>query len=234
MVYLIDMTKEERYEFRRACLIKLLNEQCGGIKSSLANKLGKSPDYVARMLYPPGKKGKKNIGEDLAEEIEKVFPGWQNLSVAREQQAGKANIIPIPNNNKVPLIKWHEIQEYMGMMVAGNLADYPGTQLCPADHGEGTFAVRVQGDSMYNPTGLDSFRDGDIIYVDPTKTPKSGSFVVVAIENNGCMLRRLIIDAGKLYVHAINPDWPQKITEISEGMKICGVVIFSGREPQVI
>lgn len=53
------MDKEEKFEQRRLCLEKLLIRACGGNKSELARKIGKPASYVTRMLYAPGKKGKK-------------------------------------------------------------------------------------------------------------------------------------------------------------------------------
>ncbi|MDN3512666.1 MAG: helix-turn-helix domain-containing protein [Candidatus Jettenia sp.] len=73
------MDKTDRFEHRRLCLEKLLIDKCDNNRSLLATKIGKPYNYVVRMLYPPGKKGKKNIGEDIAEAINNAFPGWENI-----------------------------------------------------------------------------------------------------------------------------------------------------------
>ena len=39
---------------------------------------------------------------------------------------------------------------------------------------------------------------------------------------------QLIIEGGRKYLKALNPDWPDRIIEIDENAKICGVVVFKG------
>ncbi|POR52789.1 hypothetical protein B0G62_10486 [Paraburkholderia eburnea] len=52
---------------------------CGGSAAELARRIEREASYVTRMLYPPGKNGRKRIGEELVEIIETVFGkprGW--------------------------------------------------------------------------------------------------------------------------------------------------------------
>lgn len=63
----------DKFEHRRLKLQELMTEQCNGNKADLAKVLGCSDSYVARMLYPEGKAGKKRIGEDWADRIAIVF-----------------------------------------------------------------------------------------------------------------------------------------------------------------
>jgi hypothetical protein len=65
-----------KFEIRRAALERLVRSiGRGGIKR-VADKIGKEPSYVSRMLYSSDKSGAKNIGEDSCEAIELAFPGW--------------------------------------------------------------------------------------------------------------------------------------------------------------
>lgn len=66
----------DKYERRRAALAALVAAQGRGGIAYVAGKLGKSASYVSRMLYEPGKKGAKRIGEDSVELLNKEFPGW--------------------------------------------------------------------------------------------------------------------------------------------------------------
>jgi hypothetical protein len=71
---------EDKYEYRRKKLIELISLHYGGKDVNLSERLGIAPTYVSRMLYPEGKKGKKNIGEKMVEKIEDAHPGWfQNV-----------------------------------------------------------------------------------------------------------------------------------------------------------
>ena len=68
-----------KYERRRLKLLQLRDRDFGRSNSALARKIGKDASYVARMLYPLGKDGRKRIGEDFVEIIENAFQwpsGW--------------------------------------------------------------------------------------------------------------------------------------------------------------
>ncbi|MDR2219753.1 MAG: hypothetical protein LBE24_04140 [Methylobacillus sp.] len=68
----------DKYEIRRTALINLRDQLGRGGISKIAASIGKAPDYVSRMLYPPNKKGGKRIGEDSVELLNEAFPGWLN------------------------------------------------------------------------------------------------------------------------------------------------------------
>lgn len=62
---------------RKANLQLLIDREYGigkhGAKAEFARRVEKQPDYISRCLYPPGKKGGKNVGEDFAREIEREY-----------------------------------------------------------------------------------------------------------------------------------------------------------------
>lgn len=66
----------DRYEVRRLALKALIDEKGRGGTAEVANRIGKEPSYVSRMLYPPGKTGRKRIGDELLEAITKAYPSW--------------------------------------------------------------------------------------------------------------------------------------------------------------
>jgi hypothetical protein len=69
----------DKYEIRRLRVQELIDTKCGGVHAKFAEKIERDPSYVGRMLYPPGKKGRKNISDVLIELIEGKFelpPGW--------------------------------------------------------------------------------------------------------------------------------------------------------------
>lgn len=86
-----------------------------------------------------------------------------------------------------------------------------------------TFALRVRGDSMVNPTGTFSFPEGLIIVVDPNIQAENGSYIVARL--NGSMeatFKQLVIDGDQRYLKPLNPRYP--IIPITEECQICGVV----------
>jgi len=97
---------------------------------------------------------------------------------------------------------------------------------CPVSHSPQAFALRVRGDSMYNPQGRHSFRMGDIIYVDPRKETNNGSFVVANLAGTDeITFKQLVIEDGRNYLKALNPAWPTPIVEMNRETEIRGVVI---------
>jgi SOS-response transcriptional repressor LexA len=73
------------------------------------------------------------------------------------------------------------------------------------------------------------FQDGDLIFVDPTVTPRNGKFVVVRLDDtHETVLKQLIIEGDKRYLKALNPDWPNPIIQLDSTAALCGVVVFKG------
>lgn len=67
----------DKYEQRRTHLQDLIDRLGKGAISHVAERIGKDPSYVSRLLYPESKSGFKRMGEDTADKITAAFPGWQ-------------------------------------------------------------------------------------------------------------------------------------------------------------
>lgn len=64
------------YERRRTALEALIQPQVRGNIKKFADETGIDATYVQRMLYPEGKKGRKNIGEEYVKLIGSKYPNW--------------------------------------------------------------------------------------------------------------------------------------------------------------
>ena len=85
--------------------------------------------------------------------------------------------------------------------------------------------LKVAGESM-----APRFLDGEYIFVDPDEPAGSGSFVVVRRANDGAAtFKQLLVEDGRRYLKAANPDWPEPIVEAAADAAVCGVVVFQGR-----
>lgn len=138
-----------------------------------------------------------------------------------------------PTHRDIPLISWVQAGSWSEAIDNYHCGDAEKWLSCPARHSDKTFALRVQGLSMFNPDpNADySFRDGEIIYVDPCRQPINKSFVVARLSTeNHVTFKQLIIDNDQKYLRPINPDWPEKIIKLTEDAVICGVVIYKGME----
>jgi len=126
----------------------------------------------------------------------------------------------------VPLISWVQ---------AGAWADVsdphaPGVAddwlPCPVRHGAHTYALRVRGESMFNPDGRPSYSDGDIIFVDPSREAIHGDRVVVRLDDHAeVTFKQLLIEDGRKLLKALNPEWKPRYIEINGNATMAGVVI---------
>lgn len=69
----------DKYETRRLRLKELIDEKSNGVIARFAELIDRDASYVSRMLYPPGKSGRKRIADDMIELIEKKLNlprGW--------------------------------------------------------------------------------------------------------------------------------------------------------------
>lgn len=129
----------------------------------------------------------------------------------------------------VPVISWVQAGQWTEVMSSFTAADAEEWVACPVTHGPRTFVLRVRGESMFNPHARRSFREGDLIYVDPDRQSENGSLVVAQIAgSNEATFKQLMIDGDRKYLKAINPAWPDQIIAINGDTTICGVVIFKG------
>ena len=78
---------------------------------------------------------------------------------------------------------------------------------------------------MYDPTGKRSFKDGDLVLVEPHAHAENGSLVVVRLDDESeATFKQLIIEGGRKFLKALNPNWPNRIFEVNGNATICGVV----------
>ncbi|HJE71429.1 LexA family protein [Pseudomonas oryzihabitans] len=153
--------------------------------------------------------------------------GLQRHSIAAADSREAPNTEPAPaNRGNIPLISWvqagsfHEaVEAYAPGMAEKYLP-------CPVPHSDWTFALRVRGDSMFNPHGGKSFSEGDIIYCDPEVEAINRSFVVVKmVDEQEATFKQLVVEGTFRYLKALNPSWPEPFVRIDSEAVILGVVI---------
>ena len=123
-----------------------------------------------------------------------------------------------------PIIDWSQVpnDQEGGLNQQGQR--YEGLLPCPVPCSQRTYVLRVKGASM-EP----KFGNGDLVFVDPEIIPESGKFVIVHSEGSDeADLKQLIVEGGRQYLKALNPDWPDRINELKSNAMICGVVVFKG------
>lgn len=203
-----------------------LGERCGVSKAAVAQWEAKTPDKRTS----PSRESVYKIHQATGAPVEWLYDdaanaegGWMAAT-----GAGDVNLGPAPRNRgMVPLISWvraGEMTEAVDLYSPGDAEDWLP---CPQFHGEHTFALRVQGDSMTSPyPGQRTYPEGSLIYVDPDATLTNGRRVVAKLTDSGEVTFKVYAeDAGKRYLKPLNPQYPT--IELHNGHEIVGVVIGS-------
>lgn len=222
----------DRNEIRRQNLQTLMDREYGigqrGAKAALAKRLGKPPDYISRCLYPPGKNGRKNIGEDFAREIEASFKlGAYALDSLLPADRGLGNIAPALQParapNEYPVISWviaseraHSPDNYP----PGVAEDWLPTTENPGTHG---YWLIVKGPSMTSPTPP-SFPEGTPILIQPEGFDLvSGKFYIAKHRDGETTFKQYIYDSGREYLVPLNKDFRQ--VEMDDEWDVIGRVV---------
>ncbi|MCM1500667.1 MAG: hypothetical protein NC124_19570 [Clostridium sp.] len=199
---------------KRVDKLRELVEKAGGIAPFVRQYKGIDPTYISQLLNRH-----RNFGERSARNMELKMgmqQGWF------DDQA--SNVEPVEIHGLVPVVSWVAAGSWTPM--ADQTIEPSEWLPCPVKHGNGTYALIVRGQSMYNPGGERSFRDGDIIFVDPTIEPKHRDFVIARLDNESeATFKQLVLEDGKKILMAINPEWKPRFIPINGNATMLGVVI---------
>lgn len=140
--------------------------------------------------------------------------------------APDTNIEPGPAiKGYVPLISWVQAGAWCEVSDVRSLDDAEIWLPCAASHSSQSYALRVRGLSMFNQHERRSFRDGDIIFVDPAKDAENGSLVIAKLmDSQEATFKQLVMEGNRRFLKPLNPAWPDPIIELDDNAMICGVV----------
>ncbi|MFL9674352.1 LexA family protein [Pseudomonas marginalis] len=140
--------------------------------------------------------------------------------------AEERNVEPGPSiKGYVPLISWVQAGAWCEVTDVKTIDDAEAWLPCAASHSSQTYALRVRGLSMFNQHERRSFRDGDIIFVDPSRDVGNGSLVIVKlVDSQEATFKQLVMEGDRRFLKPLNPAWPEQIIELSPDATICGVV----------
>lgn len=161
-------------------------------------------------------------------EILKCDPVWLSSGKGVPPAGGiESNVEPGPDiKGLVPLISWVQAGDWCEVEDHYAVGDAEDWLPCPTAHGPRTYVLRVRGESMNNPHARRSFRDGDLIYVDPDRLAENGSAVIAKLEDSQeATFKQLVVEGEDRYLKPLNPGWPEPIIKVTEKATICGVVI---------
>jgi len=216
------------YEIRKANLIALIGNRRKGL---CAEKWEMNAAHLSQILSD---KTDKNLGDDVARRIEEkegLSRGWLDSLQSIEGDSARqdriaSNVEQGPETRgMIPLISWVQAGAWSEVVDLYAVGDAEQWLPCPTNHGARCFALRVRGESMFDPHGRRSFREGDIVYVDPDRQFENGSLVIAKLtDSQEATFKQLVIEDGKRYLKALNPSWPERMMPINGNCIIVGVV----------
>jgi SOS-response transcriptional repressor LexA len=177
-------------------------------------------------LWLANEKGPKHISGAGDVSISATVPGKIAESLPKSGDRLLANTEPGPDiKGKYPLISW--VQAGAWETIVDNFAPGDAEEWldAPVRVSSSSYYLTVRGESMYDPADHRSFHEGEKVLVDPNASAEHGSFVVVRLDDESeATFKQLIIEGGRKYLKALNPNWPNRIFEVNGNATICGVV----------
>jgi SOS-response transcriptional repressor LexA len=210
--------------------IKQRREELGWSQDELAYRCGWPRTKKTRISnYENNRRAPSREIIEIIAKAMGVTPGWIDYDQKPKYSNENTNLIcevekEIPTRN-IPLLTEEEALQWCLIPQQIKLSNHTKKITVPLDEflSPYCYAIRVPDDSMNSPSGL-SFSKGQIIRIDPEKKPLNGSFVVAIVKQpKQIIFKQYIIDAGKEFLKSLHPQY--RLIELSENIKICGVVI---------
>jgi len=200
----------DKYEIRRQALVRLRDKLGYGAVARIASAIGKEPNYVSRMLYAPGKPGRKRIGEDSVELLDGVFPGWLEDYNASPTRGGTSPSVR-PDHSRF------EVLDARAACGPGSLnADYPEvvtTMVMPMSEAQrligtsnrrGNVHIIVASKDSMTPT----IEPNDLLFVDTSINEYLGERIYILLHGGELVCKRLSLVGKDLMVLSDNQSYP--------------------------
>lgn len=189
-------------------------------QTALAKRSGVTQSTIGRILRCEVDPQSDNL-ERLANAFGISYSALAALAEGGELVDGSVETLQqsrIPR--RVPLLTFAQVGRLADSTRLDQLSDATDWIEFPKKrHGVRTIAMRVAGESM-EPT----YRNGDIVYVDPDVAPVHGKDVVVRLGNE-MILKRLVVEGERRFLKPLNKDWPDKFINVPPDARVVGVVV---------
>lgn len=222
----------DKYEERRLALKALADQLGRGALAAIAQKIGKDPSYVSRMLYPPQKAGYKRIGEDTLEALAIAFPTHFG--------APRQDVYATPPISPPPLTEESAPHGYVRLPVMAEASAGPGRAplqevIQHIDVLESYIRQRLHA----NPSQIkvltargNSMRgvieDGDIMFVEPTCEFTDDGIYILTLDEL-IRVKRLSVSmaTGKVLIESNDGRLPEELPlkEVQHRLHIQGRVL---------
>jgi SOS-response transcriptional repressor LexA len=202
-------TGEKIRQIRQAAGLNLADvENAAGISNGNLSRIERGSQWISEeKLYA--------LANALGVQVSDFFTDGDNFEMGA------------PAGKKLPLISWVQAGGWCDVIDNFQPGDAEAWLDCPFKHGPRAYILKVMGDSMYDPSGERSYKEGDFIAVDPDIEARHKSRVVVRLDDeNTATFKQLLVEPdGKKLLVALNPSWPNRILPVNGNATVCGVVI---------
>lgn len=136
-----------------------------------------------------------------------IKPGWMMYGEGLDPFEKVSELYSQIPKGSIPILEWDQVEIYIDPSEDASKIKITGYTNNPQTKiYKDLFALRVKGDSMIGQPK--SFNPGSLIFVYPRLDPRDGDYVVVHDEDpetKEAVLRKLIIEGGKMLISALNP-----------------------------
>ena len=211
---LLNMNTNERIRKRM--------ESIGMRQKDLVAKTGASRGTVSLWINGPSEPQGENLLK-LARVLS-CSPEWILNGIGSPDEI-HSNVEAAPRlKGLVPLI--NEVQAGAWTEIKTGFDDSEISEWIPTAKANSrySFALRVVGDSMFDPYEKRSLNEGMIVIVDPEKPALHRSMVVARLANSDkATVKELVIDGDSQFLRPFNRQYG--IINVTEGVVIIGVVV---------
>ena len=213
--------------------VKEAMEAAGLTVGTLAQQVRKTPSAISQILSGTT----KSLSAEMAVGIEAATgysARWLSTGSGPKQAGLRASEsldeYQVQGGfRSVPLISWVRASGFDEANDPLPAGDAEAWFAVPKRVGANTYALRVRGDSMFNPTGPKSYPEGCIIIVDPDKrSPVSGDVIIAKIAGaSDVTFKRYRNEDGRQWLQPLNPSYPR----IDDEFRVLGTVVGKWEEP---
>lgn len=203
-LHLLNMAQNspmDTFKIRIANLQRLVDAYPKAVDFARANNI--DPSYLSQILN-----GHRSFGEKSARNFEKKL-GLERMALDIPPAHNSDNTSPAVIEGYVPLISYVQAGEWAEAIDLYEPGFAEQVRATTVPHSMSTFALRVDGDSMTLPAGVQgkSFPHGMIIFVDPERDADIGDYVVAKHNGDGQVtFKRLMTEEGRPVLVPLNPD----------------------------
>lgn len=235
------MLAMDRYEMRRLDFIDLKDSMGRGAYRKISDKTGIDGSYLSRMAYPEGKAGKKNIGDDVAQVLDKHYPLWRKRELedmgvpVTDETSSPPSYVPVDDrtaNSHIVIEQYKDVRGAMGkgaylLDIEGEVVDMRVTNQwvnanMPANTGAQNLKIITGlGDSM-----KPMYNSGDPLVVDTgIRSVDFDAVYFFRVGSEGYVKRLQKIGSQGLRVLSENPAYPEWIIGKDEDFEVFGRVL---------